>query len=227
MQPSEELTKMRISNPILRIVVLIIILFIGVFLGMQYEKNTTSIYDMPLNTSNLDTTSKTALGKCKYSGMDEDLERIFTKYTVLSGDTLLKVAREQLGSTSRIQDIIYSNQKRYPELSVQNPYIEPGWILLLPPSYIKYIDAYKNVYSGKMDPKLPYSMEGELIEKPQDNMWVVQANPPSVKSSPATIYFGEETEFMDKPKSSYQVGDCLTIIREGYGSKTFAIFPQK
>jgi len=61
----------------------------------------------------------------------------------------LAIARNKLRDVSRVGDIIYINRDRYPGLSIQNPYIEIGWLLYLPPKEIMQIVSldYKNLVS--------------------------------------------------------------------------------
>ncbi|MEB3285791.1 MAG: LysM peptidoglycan-binding domain-containing protein, partial [Candidatus Sericytochromatia bacterium] len=53
-------------------------------------------------------------------------------YTVKSGDYLSKIAREQLGDSSRWAELVQLNQERYPSLKTNPNLIHPSWTLQLP-----------------------------------------------------------------------------------------------
>lgn len=123
-----------------------------------------------------------------------------------------------MGSKSRIGDIVYINEKNYPGLSIKNPYIEPAWILYLPPSYIDAI----NIESAGI-PRLLFGWSGELTDISEDGKWTVDG--PGVDSR-----YGftpdANTEFFNKAKDEFSVGDCVKAVLEGYTQRVYAVYLQ-
>lgn len=54
------------------------------------------------------------------------------KYTVVSGDSLWKIASRYLGNGARYWDLIEANKEKYPSLAKNPNLIYPGWELTIP-----------------------------------------------------------------------------------------------
>jgi len=67
------------------------------------------------------------------SGLYQQRRKFLPIYIVKEGDNLLSIAREQLGNTSRVKEIVTLN----PSIDIDNPFIEVGWEILLPPTNTK------------------------------------------------------------------------------------------
>jgi len=124
---------------------------------------------------------------------------------IKSGDTLLSISRSQLNSTSRVGELIEMNKKRYPGLSLENPFIEVGWELILPPKEVRTSGNIR-VTSGK----LSAISENEF-------KWTVQDQ--SGSSYNCYIYKGDNPIIDDNVK----VGECVDIIHDFMNSKKIYI----
>lgn len=155
--------------------------------------------------------------KCTLYGKIEDKGEIYEEYIVQPGDTLLSIAKNKLGTVSRIGDLVYINEKDFPGLSIKNPYIEPGWIIHLPPSYVETIN-----FSGTV-PKLIFGWGGELVEITEDGQWIVDG--PNVNQR-----YGfkpdAKTQFFGKSKEGFVIGDCVKALLEEYDLRVFAVHLQ-
>ena len=76
-----------------------------------------------------------ALGKT-VDRMDKGTQRSFPRgtreYPVQDGDTLVLIAKRELGQSGRFTEIATMNYDRYPSLRTSND-VEGGWSLRLPP----------------------------------------------------------------------------------------------
>ena len=98
------------------------------FFGTYYQKKLYTFKYGPILQELLPTPD--LIGKCTRYGKapkDEYLE----SYVVKQGDTLLSIARNQLSDSSKVYQLINLNNDNYPELSIKNSYIEPGWELYI------------------------------------------------------------------------------------------------
>lgn len=92
--------------------------------------------------------------KCKKYGILPKIEA-FSNYTVKQGDSLLSIAKNELGNPSRASELARLNQDAYPGLSVSNPFLEVGWVLALPPlkmvttGEISAVAGEVMIYSGE------------------------------------------------------------------------------
>lgn len=115
------------------------------------------------------------------------------EYTVKEGDTLLSISKEQLGDTSRVNEIIVNNEDRYPQLSFDEPFIEIGWRLYLP----------KSEYAtdrGKI-----VKLYGRVIAKDNSSRWDIQS--PIWGST--KVYVGNN----QLPSEGVEIGDCISFVR--------------
>ena len=55
-----------------------------------------------------------------------------SSYTVVSGDSLSKIAGKLLGSMSRWPELVEANKAKYPSLAKNPNLIHPGWVLTIP-----------------------------------------------------------------------------------------------
>ena len=143
--------------------------------------------------------------KCAYYGLlDQDF--FLTKYTVQKGDTLLSVAKNQLGDSSRVDELIQLNKQTYPSISIQNPTIEVGWILRISP---KYFPRWTGILEGE---------GGKVLENTNDDIVITvrsDQNVPTISYKTAqTKYLGQDT---------FKVGDCVYILEEGSTNITVPI----
>jgi hypothetical protein len=139
-------------------------------------------------------TTNISIPSCKYNNrVSTDL--FLNKYEVKQEDTLLSIAQNQLGDSSRIDEIINTNKTKYPE--VTNNIVKVGWILSLPPAFYPKTSGYLEVNAG---PVLKVN-----------NDWI-SINVVPGKSVPEINYFTENTLFL--MKTPLQEGDCVLIVND-------------
>lgn len=203
------------------ILLFIILAFtLGFYFGIQYEKQILSNanYNQNPKSTTIQGQNKKPTKQCKVFDESQIKDFIYVKYTVKKGDTVLSVARDQLGSSSRVADIIYVNMNDYPGLSIQNSYIEPGWILYLPRPFIKKINISDQKYASY---QLPTVISASILKINVDNSWTLTWG----QGVLSTRTYADSV-FINKQKSEYKEGDCLTIVEGGSTAQAYGIFPQ-
>ena len=204
------------------------ILFIGLTVGIvgsvlffkAINKTTNSniVSQTPSNQTDVfDDYNYKVKGNCTNYGKIEDKDELYKKYIVKSGDTLLLVAKKELGDTSRVSDIVYINEKDYPGLSIKNPYIEPGWVLHLPPPYFKSLE-----FSGDI-PKLLFGWAGELVAVTNDGRWIVRGTNPNHNYG---FQPDKNSQFFGKQKNEFVPGDCVKAVIKEYDLTVLAVYKE-
>ncbi len=197
------------------VIAMVIVIFILLYKEMSiYRLTSASTPQKSIQESN----NSVNLTKCAMYGTSQNKDNLYIKYIVQPGDTLLLIAQKKLGSSSRVGDIVYINKDAYPGLSIQSPFIEQGWILYLPPSYVKQIEVVGNNF-----PELLYAASGELVSTTPDGKWTIVLNSLNPKFG---LNISSDTQFINKAKTAYQDGDCLRAVVQGEGQKVYAVFPQ-
>jgi len=152
--------------------------------------------------------------KCPYYGfLDKDF--FLSKYKVRKGDTLSSVAKNELGDDSRVEELIQLNKPGYPHLSIQDPFIEVGWELRLPP---KFISKSTGALVG---------LGGELLEETEESIAINLRYGQSGIDEGYYSYKSPKTKYLGQ--SSFQPGDCIYIIEDTGGTSRntiLAISPQ-
>lgn len=114
------------------LVILIFTLFILLGLaGLYLVKSTVKTPKNIAGFSNLRAVSNNAGSKCEKFGFISEKD-FLTDYQVKTGDTILSISKNVLRDPSRVNELIGLNKKTYPGLSLQNPFIEVGWVIKLP-----------------------------------------------------------------------------------------------
>jgi LysM repeat protein len=149
--------------------------------------------------------------KCKIDRYSNDLEDFLSTYTVQSGDSLLTIARDQLGDVSRVNELISLNKDRYPSLSIDNPFIEIGWKLYLPPDYTKQT-------SGRL------SRVGGWISNIVSNDPLIFEVNNNLGSHFATITISDDTIVPNSFSSA--IGECVYVIQDELSGKSYKLFLQ-
>lgn len=145
---------------------------------------------------------------CKHYGVLDKKDYLDT-YTVKKGDSILSIARTKLGSSDRVNEIVKLNQDRYP-IAFQNSFLEVGWKLYLPPSYIA--SSTGNIEAS----------EGEVaLITPQ---YFAIALQPTDTPGMDYVYPHEDPKF-DKP-DLVTLGDCVRAVYEGSNHKLLGLWPQ-
>jgi len=150
---------------------------VAFYLGSEYRGSRTVVENIPALDSDQGATNKELLIKeiakkpdygdteCEYGRIAND--SYMRKYVVEKGDTLLGISKRELGSVSRVNQIIEINKDFYPGLSLQSPFIEVDWILYLPPKFItdnsvSGIDAYRGKIGLETDDGLYIDFDTEV-----------------------------------------------------------------
>jgi hypothetical protein len=133
---------------------------------------------------------------CKsYGSIDQSF--YLNEYKVKDGDTLLSIAQNETGKSSRVDELIQLNKNKFPNLSLENPTIETGWVFYVLPSFFPRSSGYIRGLSGKIskidEKSITISLKrNKLVEEISYKM-------------PSTIYLG---------KNLYVPGDCIYIIKD-------------
>ncbi len=134
---------------------------------------------------------QSTISKCPQSGIANKQDYL-RSYTVKGADSLLSIAKSELGSTSRINEIVELNKDRYPSINNISPFLEIGWILYLPPVTI-------NSSSGKLE-----KISG-IITRKDDAYWSINLGN-GTESIPSYLFKNIQD------KDSFNVGDCVTLL---------------
>lgn len=149
---------------------------------------------LPLPWNKMDTAT------CKLVG-NLSKDKVLEEYTVQEGDTLLSIATDKLGDSTKVEDIIAFNKDKYPNLSMDNPYLVAGWKIYIPPkNAAKSVDDF-SVAAGK-------------VIKTDDTSFTL-----AIKQNEITFRPNENTRYQDvKP---LEKGDCVKV---GYNPKSMQIY---
>jgi len=132
-------------------------------------------------------------------------------YTVKEGDSLLSIASNQLGDSSRANEIISLNKDDYPGLIDQPRLLQAGWELELPLRNLGIVQHELKTLSGMVA-----SYDGKRIGV-SFNQKGTQYGEYSIQES--TEIVGEEIGF----------GDCIHILVDDDprgGSRVIRVYPQ-
>lgn len=131
----------KISFPIsLVIIIVLAVLVVGGIFAYQYFY----IQNQP-KTSNPVAQAK----NCVKSGA-LPIDEFLPSYSVKQGDTLLSISKDILKDVSRVEEIVRLNNDIYPQLSLENPFLEVGWKLRLPPANVSKTIGVIHVHGGSL-----------------------------------------------------------------------------
>lgn len=154
------LYKLLNSHKVFFLIILFLLLpVIGFLVGVHYEKQMLYGYALllptgvdPKSIGNRNTDSYAVKKNCPYYGLlDKNL--YLPSYTVKQGDSLLGIATKQLGSSDKIKILVTLNQDRYKSLTVSSPFVEVGWKLFFPPSYLPSLSSDIHAFAGEYGKK--------------------------------------------------------------------------
>jgi hypothetical protein len=207
------LKKVSVEKSII-LALMILLPFLGFFLGMEYQRRVFSgltyqeiagTIEAPQTPSVLPKSAAPEPAppkvepyklkkNCPKYGFSQE-EEFLRAYRVKQGDTLLLIARSQLDDSSRYNEIIVLNSWRFPHLSVEDPYLEIGWTLYLPPMSIRSLE-------GRL-----FKINGELAEIDDNGRWrIIQ---------PGGMGYFLPTDRTQMPEGvQFKVGDCVSILYE-------------
>lgn len=182
----------RNNTNVLVVVILITITAMGTFLftRSKYINNSVSL---GTSTSN----------NCKQNS-EGDISNVLRTYIVKKGDSLLLISKNELGDPSRYQEIAIMNGDKYPSLFSspgvvsRNAFLEQGWILLLPPDWIKNS-------SGQLD-----IINGMIFAQDKDGTKVTANSNNSGWSATLKI----EKDTVNLQSTTFKIGDCVTAVRD-------------
>jgi len=133
-------------------------------------------------------------------------------YTVKPGDTLLSISENELGQSSRIDELIQLNKQNYPTLSFENPTIETGWVFKIPPKFFPKSTGYIVGTSGRIteinDKSITINMRGD--QKVEEISYKVSG-----------------TRYLSR--TDFNADDCVYIIKDAsnrVGTGILAVSPQ-
>lgn len=139
--------------------------------------------------------------KCEQYGYNKNLDEYLVKYTVKKGDTLLSIAKSQLSDSSRMNEIRHLNQTFFQADSVQNPILEPGWVLKLPSSIIKHSSGFIQFFSGEVSERYADSLVLRFFSTHY---------PPNQLVKGVTVHLQPDTI----TDGTIAVGDCVNVLAD-------------
>ena len=133
----------------------------------------------------------------KYGSVDKSF--YLDTYTVREGDTLFSILKNQSESPSRIYEFIELNKDRFRHLSLENPFIEVGWKLYLPPKFVQGTNGNLSAYYAG------------VVEE-TDNYWNINTwgKNYSLESPRYTVVKTDKTKYFGK--DSFHPGDCIVLV---------------
>jgi hypothetical protein len=192
---------------------MILLPFLGFFLGMEYQRHVFSslTYQKMAATEKLRHPQQAPQKRswqvpspkieqyklrknCPKYGFSPE-EDFLRAYRVKQGDTLLSIARSQLDDSSRYNEILILNSWRFPHLCLEYPFLEVGWTLYLPPMSIRGLE-------GRLS-----KINGELAEIDENGRWrIIQ---------PGGMGYFLPTDRTRMPDGvQFKVGDCVSVLYE-------------
>lgn len=141
--------------------------------------------------------------KCSKNGISQDLRSISRKYTVKPGDSLLLIAQNELGDSSRYRELAEYNARDYPELFDHGnvtTFLESGWILQIPPTWIKSSSGVLQIINGMI-----------FDFKPDDHTPMITTLSDK-KGWNATL--GIDTDTINRSGTKFKIGDCVIAIED-------------
>lgn len=183
----------------LALVLFISLPFLGFYLGFKYQNQFSTIS----NTNS----KETLVTSCPISFTD-NIDSLLRSYEVKAGDTLLSISKNQLGSTNRVEELIVMNANKYTSLSLEKPFLEQGWILKLPPQWVKSSSGQLNAINGKI-----------LKIRPNDQIFEITSG--GVAGHFATITLDSNT--INIKNTVFKEGDCISAIRDTRMNKILKI----
>lgn len=201
------------------LVILIASILIGGIIFLTNSKNTPSVQKAQVQTIvNNNSRNQYSRLNCQLNDL-QPREDFMPTYIVKRGDTLISVARDQLGSPDRAEELARLNQlEQHPELSLTTPFLEVGWKLLLPPKEIKKSSGQISVVSGE------FIRQGN--EMP--NVFWFRTRQINSVTGDEPIYTNPSTVFK---AGGLEIGKCYNIVYDtnspyGAGSNALLITSQ-
>ena len=139
------------------------------------------------------------------AGRSEAKDRFLKTYTLRPGDTLLSIAKTQLGDVSRVNELVNLNKAQYPDLSQPSPTLPAGTKLYITPK-----DFPEN--TGDL-----WVAEG--LVKASDTGHFVLTISQSPNNGGEDIYTNSNTKFMNGMKAIKR-GDCISVVIDYMGNAT-------
>jgi hypothetical protein len=143
------------------------------------------------------------IGNCPTYDSNVPKKDYLNIYTVKPGDTLLSIARSQMGDASRVTELINLNKEEYPQLSMAKSFLEVGWKLFVLPKVLPRTNGNIIELKGEVD-----KITSEAIWVRGDN-WVSMGN-----------IHGDTV----MPPTPVKRGDCVSFIRQvGSPERTISV----
>lgn len=181
----------------------------GYYLGKADFKSLVTRQDLSVPT--ISTPNSTpgqnniATKKCSPYGVLSKEEYLIS-YNVKEGDRIFSILNKQSYGTAKVTEFIEINNDVYPDLSLQNPFIEVGWKLYLPP---KYGLAGSGMYEG---------LQGEILDIDSAHITVNQ-KPDEVV--PVRIKLGAFTQYVPNDYQ-FSKGHCVRVVYD-VGKENLAV----
>lgn len=184
---------------------------IAVFLGYNAGKNSTA-QNFPSDALSVVPTAQVQAaqtqnvptpdlnGICGKSGLSQKSEFLLS-YVIKDGDTLQKIAQDQLGDSKRVNELVKLNEN--------TGGMTAGGVLYLPPSFVKNSSGNLAQASG-------------MIVKKDNSFWQISygGGISGLGIQIPTYYFSEVSN-----KDEFKLGDCVTLFLDD-GVRVYSVVKQ-
>ncbi len=199
---------------------------ISIFLVILLTAIITSLatYFIIINNNNL-ITEKSQLQQirkanaCKING-ERSADQFLDDYIVKPGDSILLIAKNQLGDPARITELSMLNLLRYPGFyrgpgqPNLNPFLEVGWVLKVPPKWMPRTSGNLVTLNGLV-------IESTVPGSDDDFGISGTAGEEGRYSS-----FKLDNDTINSKRIKIKIGDCATLLRDNVTFKTIKIDTQ-
>lgn len=150
---------------------------------------------------------------CTYNG-ETSKDQFLDDYKVQPGDSVLLIAKRQLGNSSRVNELALLNLTRYPGfykapgIANLNPFLEVGWVLKVPSKRMPVTSGNLAVLSGQVINGIVGYDFG--ISRTSDEFGRYS-------------YFNLDKDTINENKTVIKIGDCVTLLRDNVTMKTIKI----
>lgn len=137
--------------------------------------------------------------KSSHCPMNKSLSKdeLHPKYIVQPHDTLLSISKQQLGSTDQLPTLLLLNEEKYPQISIDQPFIEVGWELYLP--------------NQSIDPEAKIiALAGEIESSDIYGNYRLVYHNSSANFKPEAMII--------QPETPITIGDCMVLVRAKYST---------
>ena len=194
----KNLRKLTGSNHLLTLFLFLTVILLGFVVVWLYGGTQlhTGLPAQPLPQNPKKVEEDKSISGCEY-GWDSIYDYL-EKYVVRSGDTLLSIAKNEMGDVSRYQELIDINEQTYPHLATYNSFLEVGMTLHIPPI------EWGATAGHFLVPR------GEILKIEKNRYFIDSLDRMDSRFTSNSFIVDERTIYKDK--KDYKAGDCVVMV---------------